>query len=83
MASNIPSGPSVTSVPVPADSSFWDRVSTWVSENKAIVYTIAGVAVVVTGAGAVYYIKSGSVSLLRHRGPGLRLRARSQPVAIH
>lgn len=47
---------------VPADSSLWNRVSTWVSENKAVVYTIAGVAVVVTTAGAVYYIKNNSES---------------------
>lgn len=33
----------------------WDRISLWASENKAVVYTIAGVAVVVSGAGAVYY----------------------------
>lgn len=37
----------------------WDRLSKWASENKAIVYTIAGVAVVVTGAGVIYY-RSGS-----------------------
>jgi len=37
-------------------TSVWDRLSTWASENKALVYTIAGVAVVVTGAGAVYYL---------------------------
>ena len=36
--------------------SFWDRVSNWASENKAAVYTIAGVAVVITGAGVVYYL---------------------------
>ena len=36
-------------------SSLWDRITTWASENKAIVYTIAGTAVVITGAGAVYY----------------------------
>ena len=40
----------------PSSSGFWDRVSTWASENKAVVYTIAGVAVVVTGAGVVYYL---------------------------
>ena len=34
----------------------WERLSTWASENKAIVYTIAGVAVVVSGAGVVYYL---------------------------
>jgi mitochondrial import receptor subunit TOM70 len=37
-------------------SSLWDRLSTWASENKAVVYTIAGTAVVVTGAGVVYYL---------------------------
>ncbi|KAI9789303.1 MAG: TOM (translocase of outer membrane) complex component [Candelina submexicana] len=36
-------------------SSVWERLSQWASENKALVYTIAGVAVVVTGAGVVYY----------------------------
>ena len=35
---------------------FWDRLSTWASENKAVVYTIAGVAVVVSGAGVAYYL---------------------------
>jgi hypothetical protein len=36
-------------------SSFWDRLSRWASENKAVVYTIAGVTVVATGAGIYYY----------------------------
>jgi import receptor subunit TOM70 len=36
-------------------SSVWDRIATWASEHKAVVYTIAGTAVVITGAGAVYY----------------------------
>lgn len=60
-----PSIPQASPVTVPADSSIWDRVSTWVSENKAIVYTIAGVVVVVTGAGAVYYIRNSSESQVR------------------
>ena len=34
----------------------WDRITTWASENKAVVYTIAGVAVVVSGAGVIYYL---------------------------
>lgn len=34
----------------------WDRLSTWASENKVVVYTIAGVAVVVSGAGVAYYL---------------------------
>jgi mitochondrial import receptor subunit TOM70 len=36
-------------------SSFWDRLSQWASENKAVVYTIAGVTVIATGAGIYYY----------------------------
>lgn len=43
-----------------SSSSFWDRVSNWVSENKAIAYTIAGTAVVVTGAGVVYYVSESN-----------------------
>lgn len=40
----------------------WDRLSSWASENKAIVYTIAGVAVVVTGAGVIYYLSDSRKS---------------------
>ncbi|KAL8732190.1 MAG: hypothetical protein Q9166_002937 [cf. Caloplaca sp. 2 TL-2023] len=40
----------------------WDRLSTWASENKTVVYTIAGIAVVVTGAGIVYYISDSRTS---------------------
>jgi import receptor subunit TOM70 len=46
-----------TSFPLDAPPpSLWQRLSLWASENKILVYTIAGVAVVVTGAGAIYYI---------------------------
>ncbi|RAH69355.1 putative mitochondrial outer membrane translocase receptor (TOM70) [Aspergillus aculeatinus CBS 121060] len=45
-----------TSLPASSSASVWDRISKWVSENKALVYTIAGVAVVVTSAGVVYYL---------------------------
>jgi hypothetical protein len=38
-----------------APSSLWDRVSTWVSDNRVAAYTIAGTVVVVTSAGAIYY----------------------------
>ena len=34
----------------------WDRLSIWASENKAVVYTIAGVAVIVSGVGVAYYL---------------------------
>jgi mitochondrial import receptor subunit TOM70 len=39
-----------------------DRLSTWASENKAIVYGIAGTAVVITGVGVVYYLSSPTIS---------------------
>lgn len=49
-----------TSLPASSTSSVWDRISKWVSENKALVYTVAGVAVVVTSAGVVYYLSDSS-----------------------
>ncbi|KAF8852144.1 putative mitochondrial outer membrane translocase receptor [Acephala macrosclerotiorum] len=59
------------SLPVPSFSSstppstVWDRISTWASENKAVVYTIAGVAVVVTGAGVAYYLTDSTSTPLK------------------
>jgi mitochondrial import receptor subunit TOM70 len=58
------SGPSPNSAPSvtidsstfsSSSSSIWGRISQWTSDNRALVYTIAGIVVVVTGAGAVYY----------------------------
>ncbi|KAK5663053.1 hypothetical protein OQA88_6469 [Cercophora sp. LCS_1] len=72
--------PQATPVTVPADSSLWDRISTWVSENKAVVYTIAGVAVVVTGAGAVYYIRSSSESKDTEPRPSKKERRKRKQV---
>jgi hypothetical protein len=48
-------------------SSVWDRISTWASEHKAVVYTIAGVAVVVTGAGVAYYLTESVGGMLAFR----------------
>lgn len=48
-------------VPVPEHSSVWDRITTWASENKAVVYTIAGVTVAVAAGGVIYY-STNSVS---------------------
>ncbi|RFU74057.1 mitochondrial outer membrane 72k [Trichoderma arundinaceum] len=65
MSNPLPSMPPGRPAAVAVDansSSTWDRISSWVSENKAVVYTIAGVAVVVTGAGVVYYLNSDSKS---------------------
>lgn len=54
--SPIASGKGVPDFASSTPSSAWDRISTWASENKAVVYTIAGVAIVVTGAGVAYYL---------------------------
>lgn len=43
-----------------ASSTLWDRASIWVAEHKAAVYTIAGITLVVTGAGVVYYAAGAS-----------------------
>ncbi|KAI0870333.1 mitochondrial precursor protein [Hypoxylon argillaceum] len=60
---------------VPVESSVWDRFTNWASENKALVYTIAGVAVVVTGAGVVYYL-NGDVTSKAPSTPRLSKRER-------
>jgi import receptor subunit TOM70 len=64
MSNPLPSMPPgrPAAIPVPASSGLWDRLSNWVSENKAVVYTIAGVAVVVTGAGVVYYMSDSTTA---------------------
>lgn len=47
-----------------ATASAWDRLTAWASEHKTVVYTIAGVTLVATGAGIIYYV-SGSGSQAR------------------
>lgn len=48
-------GPFPVEIPDAGSSSLWDRIATWASEHKGTVYTIAGVTLVVTAAGAIYY----------------------------
>lgn len=58
-----PPGPGLAKpIAIPVESSVWDRLTNWASENKALVYTIAGVAVVVSGAGVVYYLNGDAQS---------------------
>ena len=79
---SMPPGRPTAAIPVESSSGLWDRLSTWVSENKAVVYTIAGVAVVVTGAGVVYYLNDQVCPSFAIRlfvialisGPGLSFR---------
>jgi len=61
-ASAAPVAPPANSISVPVEGSVWDRITEWATENKTIVYTIAGVTVVVSGAGLVYYLKKDSSS---------------------
>jgi import receptor subunit TOM70 len=53
-------GPFPVQIPEPGTSSLWDRLSNWASENKGVVYTIAGVTLVVGAGGAIYYFSSDS-----------------------
>ena len=68
-------------IPVSPSPSVWERISSWASENKAVVYTIAGVAVVVTGAGVVYYLNSDSVCTLIPYPPLLLCCSTTMPKA--
>ena len=53
-------GPFPVQVPVDTNNSLWDRLTTWASENKGVVYTIAGITLVVGAGGAVYYFSNDS-----------------------
>ncbi|KAH0336234.1 hypothetical protein KCU81_g8659, partial [Aureobasidium melanogenum] len=58
MASTIPATQAASQpsfVKLEPSSSVWDRITTWASEHRAAVYTIAGVTLVATGAGIYYY----------------------------
>jgi len=55
----IPSPPPVR-IAVDTNNSLWDRLSNWASENKGVVYTIAGITLVVGAGGAVYYFSNDS-----------------------
>ena len=45
-------GPFPVQIPVDTNNSLWDRLSNWASENKGVVYTIAGITLVVGAGGA-------------------------------
>merc|ERR1711939_192280 len=68
-------GPIPTGKPFPdfassaPPSSVWERISTWASENKAVVYAIAGVAVVVSGAGVAYYLTDSKTNTIGRESP--------------
>jgi import receptor subunit TOM70 len=59
----LPNSPGPFPVEIPVEqgtSSLWDRLSSWAAENKGVVYTIAGVTLVVGAGGAIYYLSSDS-----------------------
>ncbi|KAI5860200.1 mitochondrial outer membrane 72K protein [Durotheca rogersii] len=63
-------------VAIPVESSLWDRLTNWASENKALTYTIAGAVVVVTGAGVVYYLNDSSKKPVAQSRPSKKERRR-------
>ena len=52
---SIPTPEGIIPPPSPPPST-WDRLATWASENKVLVYTV-GAIVIVSGAGAVYFLR--------------------------
>ncbi|KAK8098264.1 TOM (translocase of outer membrane) complex component [Apiospora kogelbergensis] len=61
-ASAAPVPPPATRIAIPiSEPSVWERITNWASENKTLVYTIAGATLVVTSAGVVYYLSNDSV----------------------
>jgi import receptor subunit TOM70 len=53
-------GPFPVGVPAAQSSSVWDRITNWASEHKGTVYAIAGVTLVVTAAGTIYYLSDSN-----------------------
>lgn len=54
----LPNAPGPFPVGIPVEqstNSLWDRLSHWASENKGVVYSIAGITLVAGAGGAVYY----------------------------
>jgi import receptor subunit TOM70 len=49
-------GPFPVTLPPAGTSSLWDRISSWASEHKGVVYTVAGLTLVVGAGGAIYYL---------------------------
>ncbi|KAG8625517.1 hypothetical protein KVT40_007268 [Elsinoe batatas] len=45
-----------------SSSSLWDRITLWAADNKGTVYTLAGVTLVISSAGAIYYFSNSSSS---------------------
>ncbi|KAF2475247.1 mitochondrial precursor protein [Lindgomyces ingoldianus] len=54
----VPNSPGVFPVQIPPSgpSSIWDRISNWAAEHRGVVYTVAGLTLVVTAGGVVYYL---------------------------
>jgi len=49
-------GPVPVALPPQGTSSLWDRISSWASEHKGVVYTVAGLTLVVGAGGVIYYL---------------------------
>jgi import receptor subunit TOM70 len=65
-----------TLVPVDPSSGLWERLTHWASENKTVVYTIAGVGIAVTGAGVIYYLNDNVCLRRPHDDAVLNIVAR-------
>lgn len=68
------------SPPVPSDASasILERLSNWASKNKAVVYTVGAVAVVVTGAGIFYFSTSNDSRGRKEGGSADKRRSKKE-----
>lgn len=55
-------GPFPVALPEKGTSGLWDRISSWASENKGVVYTVAGLTLVVGTGGVIYYLTNDQQS---------------------
>ncbi|KAF9729573.1 TOM (translocase of outer membrane) complex component [Paraphaeosphaeria minitans] len=56
IAAPVGPGPFPVTLPPAGSSSLWDRISSWASEHKGVVYTVAGLTLVVSAGGVIYYL---------------------------
>lgn len=65
----LPGKAPVEAVSAAATPGLWERITTWASEHKALVYTVAGVTLLVTAGGVIYYVNDSNKSAKPSESP--------------
>ncbi|PVI04920.1 mitochondrial precursor protein [Periconia macrospinosa] len=74
-------GPIPVAIPEKGTSGLWDRISSWASENKGVVYTVAGLTLVVGTGGVIYYLSSDKQSSSTNTAANKRKQKRDRKKA--